>query len=960
MNRRIIGFAFALTASFLTSQSFSEQPSEAPRLLLARGEDGKATLSFSSVPGAKTYVIRVASGDGRTDFIEDVEVVDYTVHGLRNNLTYRFAVAAESDGRRGPWSNELPAMPVDEPSWIVLRDAFLSRNPTRSSNPFTMVHGRETEAELRSIVRAAYDAGFEGVTLHPYDYDDYLGPGQWDRWKIIFDQAHRLGLVVWQQDDRNYPSGFACGKVTAAHPEYGRTFLTEATQQVVDGPKKGFTLAIKPLLKDRDFLVAVSAYPENGEPLDLTKRVAEGTLKCDIPAGKWRLFVVKAVWGNGGPYGPAGGSAVRGYIDFLNPRAVDAYIDTVYGSMFAQFPKEFGRTFKGYFTDEAPVELRQFTPDFLERFEKSKGYSLRRHLPSLWHEMGTLDRNIRSDYRDFIREQNTLVFFGRSREWCHNHRVQLIGHVIEDHQQDMRRLEMLDIPGCDEVVGQWYDPEPDVYWRQPRMASSVAHYMNRRNDLALIEHFAATGWRTGLSEMKRMMDWSTAMGTNQIVPCGLDTQSPPVWEVAPDFWLHGANPQWPVFPEYQAAANRMTMLMRGGRHIAPAILLDTTESRWIDAGADLSWCHPARDDLWRSCAALSQAHVDFDIVPYYVFDDIARTKLDRNVIHIGNEDYRAVIVPGVDSIPVAVAERLRDFRRSGGVIVALNSVPTKSCDGQNDERVRTAVNQTWGPRRAGRGQSAVASYENIGQTLTNLDVSDVRMTPSQKAVLYYHRQINGKHVYFFANTSPHALSSTLELRGIRGVPMLWNPVAATITRAPDYANKIGGLRLKLAFGEYESMFVVIEPTIGLNETTNTPAPFSPNKAVFQPSWQASQGVDVHHRRFAADVEIADDWPMTSPACLELRGASQIISVEVNGKPVGRLFCSPYRFEVGKMLQKGVNHILVERIGRIVLPNQIVPTHNIDDAAATAPCSQMTLTTHPDLPPAPARGGGDSR
>ena len=101
-----------------------------------------------------------------------------------------------------------------------------------------MVHGKESEAELRAILRAAYDAGFEGVTLHPYGYEDYLGPGQWDRWKIILDQARRLGLVVWQQDDRNYPSGFAMGKVVAAHPEFGRTHLVEAAEQVCDRPAK--------------------------------------------------------------------------------------------------------------------------------------------------------------------------------------------------------------------------------------------------------------------------------------------------------------------------------------------------------------------------------------------------------------------------------------------------------------------------------------------------------------------------------------------------------------------------------------------------------------------------------------------------------------------------------------------------------------------------------------------------
>ena len=49
-------------------------------------------------------------------------------------------------------------------------------------------------------------------------------------------------------------------------------------------------------MQGRDFLVAVSAYPESGEPLDLTDRVVKGKLAWDVPAGKWRLFVVKAVW----------------------------------------------------------------------------------------------------------------------------------------------------------------------------------------------------------------------------------------------------------------------------------------------------------------------------------------------------------------------------------------------------------------------------------------------------------------------------------------------------------------------------------------------------------------------------------------------------------------------------------------------------------------------------------------
>jgi hypothetical protein len=937
-----LGTVIGITAG----RAFAEPAETAPRLQLARGEDGKVELAFSPVAGTKTYTIRVIHDDGRTELIENAEAVNYAVHGLPNDRVCRFAVCAVADGRKGPWSNELSATPTASPGWTTLRQAFQSNHPTRNANPFVSIDGRETEAELRAMVRAVYDAGFEGVTLLPINWADYLGPGHWDRLRIIIDQARRLGLVVWHEDDQTYPSGFAAGKVVAAHPEFGRTTLVEALQQELTGPQGQFSLDVRPLLKGRDFLVAVSAYPTDAsaEPLDLTDRVVDGKLACQIPAGKWRLFVVKAVWC--GPVPVADMATPMPLVDFLNPRATDAYIEAIYQATFDRFRSDFGRTFQGFFSDEAPVDFTQFTPDFLERFQKSKGYSIRKWLPSITRDLSKNDRKVRGDYRDFIREQNAVVFFGRAEKWCREHGVQFIGHVIEDHQQDMRRLEMLDIPGCDNVFGQWYDPDPDVYWRQLRMTSSVAHYNGVRNDLALIEHFAATGSRTGLSEMKRMMDWSTVMGINQIVPCGMSTQSPPIWEVCPDFWLHGKNPQFPYFHEYQAAADRMTMLMRGGRHVAPAIVLDTTESQWVKDGVDLRWQHSARDDLWKACAAMSQAHVDFDLIPYNVFADAKRTTFEKGVLRIGKEDYRAVVLPGVEFVPAAVVERLRDFRRSGGVVVALGRTPAKSCNGDEDARVTAAVAEAWGPSGASPGRSAVAKRDNLESTLVSLDVPDVRMSPSPKQLLYCHRRLHGKDIYFFANTGAEPLYAKVDLRGVHGVPTLWDAVSGTISLTSVYSNEAGHLRMRLDLGEYESTFVVVEPASTQDKDASMAFAMSPRTLTLPAAWQVSKGVDDHHRLFTTDVQLPADWPIDSPVWLELKGASQVVRVEVNGRTVGRRFCAPYCFEVGEALHVGNNRILVERVGRISLPNSVTPAaFNVIDAAAKAPCVQATLVTH---------------
>ena len=139
--------------------------------------------------------------------------------------------------------------------------------------------------------------------------------------------------------------------------------------------------------------------------MDLTDRVAEG----EADAGTCRP-------GSGGCSSSRRPGAVRGesadgppsampFIDFLNPRAVDAYIRPSIRPLSTDFGPEFGRTFKGYFTDEArglpPVHAR------LPRAVR-EGQGLFTPQMAAVGDARPLTRpqEIRFDYRDFIREQN--------------------------------------------------------------------------------------------------------------------------------------------------------------------------------------------------------------------------------------------------------------------------------------------------------------------------------------------------------------------------------------------------------------------------------------------------------------------------------------------------------------------------------------------------------------------------
>ena len=663
-----------------------------------------------------------------------------------------------------------------------------------------MVHGNESEAELRAIVRAAYDAGFEGVTLHPYSYEDYLGPGQWDRWKIILDQARRLGLVVWQQDDRNYPSGFAMGKVVAAHPEFGRTRLVEAAQHSLTGPQKDFSLDIQPLLQGRDFLVAVSAYPENGEPLDLTDRVADGKLAWDVPAGKWRLFVVKAVWC--GPMPVADSHTPMPFVDLMNPRATDAYIQTIYQATFDHFGPEFGRTFKGFFSDEAPVDFTPVHARLPRSVREEQGLlASASGCRRLRTTSRTRDKKIRFDYRDFIREQIAVgllrpfaAVVPRSRHPADRPRDRRppAGHAAAGIASTF--------PGFDNVFGQWYDPDPDVYWRMPRMASSVAHYAGSRNDVALIEHFAATGWRTGLVGNEThdgLVDRDGAQPGRSV-----RARHAIAAVVGGHARLLAARPQSAVAlfsgipgggqPHDHADARRPSR--RPGhraRHDRKPMGHGRRRPRMRNT-APATICG-------RSCAAMSQAHVDFDLIPYYVFADGARTTFDKGRVRIGKEDYRAVVVPGVEFIPAAVVERLRD-----STTPAASSWRSAACRPHRATGRRTTASV----RRLLRfGEPTRASGESRpSRPTTSLETCLTRLRRARRADSVQPEAIcstatanfTAGPLFLRQHRGRARLQQTIELRGAHGTPMsVGSRHRHDLHESATIRMAIAGLRLRL-------------------------------------------------------------------------------------------------------------------------------------------------------------------
>ena len=915
------------------------------------------------------------------EIIKGVTVADYSVQGLKNGIQYGFSVAATGPRGTTSFSNELTASPAEEPDWVSRADAFSGPNPTRTSCPFWMVHGTETDDELLSFMQVIHKFGFEGVTLHPYDFKGFLEETNWKQWRAIVEAARKLGLTVWEQDDKDYPCGYAAGKVVASDKEFARWEITLPHSESHKSPGP-ISLAVDALLPAKQRLVGVVAAGPENRWVDLTDHVANGQLRWDAPEGEWEIFI-HAAWQPGidtpKAYPDLVRGEVRGYINPLSEAATDLYVQLVLdGTCRAIGYDEVGRTWKGFYIDEPGFyssgqmvgELGggfPYTPDLLDRFQKRYGYSLRSFLPLLWVARGPETSHVRHDYMDFVSSEYARLFIGSQTRYSQAHGIQINGHVREDLPfqlgggtgSNFRTLEAYSMGGFDHIFDQWYTPEDDVYWRQAKMASSISHYQETPQDEAMVEHFAATGWRTGLTEMKAMMDWTTCRGLSRIVPCGLDTQNPPVWEDAPEFWLHGKNPLAPYFRLYQIAANRETMMIRGGRHVAKGIVLDTAESAWVGEA----------EELWKSDKALSQAHFDYDNVSYGVFADPRRCRIEGRRIHLGREDYEFVFLPNVDAIPVEVLRRLLEFYEAGGTVVILGpglrfdtdatsekvqlvtKLPIRSADGRHDDEVKDLVGRLWGERASGRGHTHLVQYKDVTNFLYSLKAHDVWIDPNLPLLQYYHRRLAGRDVYFF-NNEGEAVRSTVHLRGAKGVPELWDPVSGSIVQAPCYDQDEDRISVRIELARYESVFVVVNPSaqpqshlrtcdadevsrdkggeisvkkyapgtvqysaVGNDHTPDIPlaTPSEPLESMaLQDGWSsrpAESGGVLYKCQF--------EWPQNSlrSAGLGIEGMTQVIEARLNGKDLGLRFAYPFRFDLAGALRAGSNELELRHVER---------------------------------------------
>src|SRR5664280_1302732 len=500
----------------------------------------------------------------------------------------------------------------------------------------------------------------------------YLSPGHMDQVKYAVAEAAKRNMRVWLQDESDYPSGFAGGYITERYPQLGmQDIVSDITVHVAPGqtlemPVPADTLAIWATETDQTGTIKqVIAIPVPADKQLKYLTPAEGTTPNE-PRHSWQVQFMRHVYLSSPTrnFNRADGTRAKDatytIIDYLDPKATDAFLHTVHETYYGAVGDQFGKIVLGTFGDEPDYSSGiPWTPKLLEKFNAQKGYDLAPYLPS-WFDRAPIKGSdlARADYADVWSGTFKDSFFGEQANWAKAHNVEYLVHL--NHEETMLSLERSE---GDFFRDERYVEVPGIDNHFPKLASSAAHLFGKP------KVWAEDGGGVGL-DGKYQMDYQLVRGVNALeirVPWSRATAGAPIPTTPPAASQQGKMIAW--------YADRGGYLMAIGRPAAQVGLYHPGNSIWMGGDAATEADHSTTKLGWQ----LFEHQVDWDYFDEQSLSSVA-TIADGGFKNLSGQVYKAIVLPSMTVITRVGIERFQAFVKAGGKVIFVGKTPTLVVD----------------------------------------------------------------------------------------------------------------------------------------------------------------------------------------------------------------------------------------------------------------------------------------
>ncbi len=689
-----------------------------------------------------------------------------------------------------------------------------------------------TKPELEREMRLMKEGGIGGVEVQPvYPLlpDDppavrnlpFLSDGFIDALRFASDKARELGLRMdltlgsgWPYGGPEVPISEAAGRLRCE-----RVRPPEASRRV---PLPSMTVGEKLLA------VFAARVREKGiEPASLREvtDMREGVLW--LPSGlEGPQEVMFFIASRTGMMVKRAAVGAEGFVlDHYDRIALDHYLKSVGDRLMQAFGSHPPHA---VFCDSLEVFGSDWTGDFLQEFSRRRGYDLKPYLPALVVDIGEKTAAVRHDWGKTLTELANERFVAPLRGWASRNKTLLRIQCYGMPPVALSSNALVDLPEGEGA--QW------KILRASRWASSASHLYGR--PITSSETWTwlhSPVFRATPLDIKAEADLHFLQGINQLIGHGWPYTAKgvdyPGWRFYAAGVFNDKNPWWLVMPDLAAYLQRISFMMRQGRPVNDVALYLPNSDAWSHFSAgQVHLIETLRQRLGPNVIARileSGFNLDF-------FDDEALEQLGRiekGALSIGNNRYRIIILPGIESIPLSTYRKLEEFARNGGILVATRRLPAiapglKAGDAEQKEVRAISQRLFEGPSAAGR----IVEDENrqLGTQLSSLH-PDFSLTPPVREIGFVHRSTGTAEIYFIANTSnqPHRMKAAFRIDGMR--PEWWDPLTGRTSPAAVLSQSDGQTVVELEIEPYGSRILVYSHVAPIRipqarNTAQSPAP----------------------------------------------------------------------------------------------------------------------------------------
>jgi len=285
----------------------------------------------------------------------------------------------------------------------------------------------------------------------------------------------------------------------------------------------------------------------------------------------------------------------------------------------------------------------------------------------------------------------------------------------------------------------------------------------------------------------------------------------PGWRMYAAGAFDAHNPWFPVMPDLTAYLQRVSYALRLGKPANDVALLLPEDDVWASFVAKIQKAKSPTSALGFDESGSNvtidenmQRFLKSEVIPQILDAGFNLDFIDAQSINEVGIPYKILVLPGVDRLPPETYEKIVDFARHGGIVVATRRLPA-TAPGLNRAAETSARIQSLS-QTLFHGEIATGHFvedeHNLGAQLKGWLQPDFGTTPASPGIGFIHRRLDTGDLYFIANTSNRRQAFEAAFRSEHSKAEEWDPFTGNASGVANSA------KVDFDLQPYESRIIV--------------------------------------------------------------------------------------------------------------------------------------------------------